>query len=185
MESRMSQQRLLPERVISGGQTGADQAGLIVACRFGIPTSGWMPKGFLTTTGPAPDLAREFGLGEHTGGYADRTEANVRLADGTLRCAASFGTLGEKCTLKWLRHHSKPYLDIDRATPPPVEEVAEWIKRHSIRVLNVAGNVEPKSKKAKTSGITEFVIDYLSRVFLVLGHSPLLASDQEATEPGE
>jgi hypothetical protein len=181
----MSEQQLLPQRVISGGQTGADQAGLIAARRFGIPTGGWMPRDFLTTTGPAPDLARKFGLQEHTGGYADRTEANVRLADGTLRFAASFETLGEKCTLKWLLHHGKPYMDIDRADPPPVEEVAAWIKRHNIRVLNVAGNVEPKSKKAKASGITEFVIDYLSRVFLALGHSPQPASDQEAIEPGK
>jgi hypothetical protein len=36
----------------------------------------------------------------------------------------------------------------------------------------VAGNVEPKSRKARTSGITEFVIDYLSRVLLALGHAP-------------
>lgn len=180
----MSEQ-LLPERVISGGQTGADQAGLIAARRFGIPTGGWMPKGFLTRRGPAPELAREFRLREHTGGYADRTEANVRLADGTLRFAATFETLGEKCTLKWLRHHRKPYLDIDRAAPPPIEEVAAWIKRHNVKVLNVTGNVEPKSKRAKTSGITEFVIDYLSRVFLVLEHSPQPASDEEATEPGE
>jgi hypothetical protein len=79
--------------------------------------------------------------------------------------------LGEQCTLKWLRHHGKPYLDIGRAAPPPVEEVAAWIKKHNIQVLNVPGNVEPKSKKAKASGITELVIDYLSGVFVTLGHS--------------
>jgi hypothetical protein len=38
----ISEQPLLPERVVSGGQTGADQAGLIAARRFGIPTGGWM-----------------------------------------------------------------------------------------------------------------------------------------------
>jgi hypothetical protein len=181
----MSEQPLLPERVVSGGQTGADQTGLTAARRFGIPTGGWMPRGFLTTAGPAPELAREFGLREHSGGYADRTEANVRLAHGTLRFAATFETPGEKCTLKWLRHHGKPYLDIDRNAPPPVEEVAVWIRRHNIRVLNVAGNVEPKLRKARASGITAFVIDYLSRVFLALGHAPQPAADEEATEQGE
>src|SRR5262249_11519188 len=73
-----------------------------------------------------------------------RTEATVRESDGTLRFAASFETFGEKCTLKWLRHHGKPYLDIDRAAPPPVEVVADWIRQHKIKVLNVAGNAEPK-----------------------------------------
>src|SRR5262249_20924860 len=174
-----------PEGVVCGGRPGGDRGGLTAARRFGIPMGGWMPKGFLTTTGPAPELAAEYGLREHSGGYADRTEANVRLADGTLRFAASFETLGEKCTLKWLLHHHKPYLDIDRADPPPVEEVAEWIKRHNVKVLNVSGNVEPKSKKAKASGITEFVLGYLSRVFLALGHSQQPASDHEDTEPGQ
>lgn len=174
----MSELLLLPQKVISGGQTGADQAGLMAARRFGIPTGGWMPKGFQTTSGPAPELAREFGLREHPGGYADRTETNVRTSDGTLRFAASFETLGEKCTLKCIRLHSKPYMDIDFAAPPPVEEVVAWIRRHDIKVLNVAGNVEPKSTRAKASGISEFVMDYLSRVFLVLGHSPQPASGE-------
>jgi hypothetical protein len=178
----MPEQQLLPQRVISGGQTGADQAGLIAARRFGIPTGGWMPKGFLTNSGPAPELAREFGLREHPGSYADRTETNVRLADGTLRFAASFETLGEKCTLKWLRHHSKPFMDIDMNAPLPVEEVAAWVKRHNVKVLNVAGNVEARSKRAKASGIAEFVIEYLSRLFLVLGHSAQSAFTDEAPE---
>jgi len=42
---------LLPEKVISGGQTGADQAGLVAAARFAIPTGGWMPHGFETAEG--------------------------------------------------------------------------------------------------------------------------------------
>src|SRR5262249_48848852 len=171
-----------PEGVVCGGRPGGDRGGLTAARRFGIPMGGWMPQGFLTTTGPAPDLAREYGLQEHPGGYADRTEANVRLADGTLRLAASFETPGEQCTLKGLLHHGKPYLHIDPADPPPGEEVAAWIKRHNIRVLNVAGNVEPKSRKAKASGITEFVIDYLSQVFVALGHAPSPSADEATSE---
>ena len=34
---------MAPERVISGGQTGADRAALIAARAAGIPTGGWMP----------------------------------------------------------------------------------------------------------------------------------------------
>jgi hypothetical protein len=37
--------RAMLERVISGGQTGADQAGLAAAKRLGVPTGGFMPKG--------------------------------------------------------------------------------------------------------------------------------------------
>ena len=92
----------LPRKVISGGQTGADQAGLIVAQRFGIPTGGWMPRGWKTATGANPQLAEAFGLREHTGDYADRTAANVRDSDGTIRFAGSFRIFGERCTLKWI-----------------------------------------------------------------------------------
>jgi hypothetical protein len=51
------------ERVISGGQTGADQGGLRAAQACGIPTGGWAPRGWLTEAGPAPWLA-DWGLVE-------------------------------------------------------------------------------------------------------------------------
>lgn len=166
----MSNSMRSPVQVISGGQTGADQAGLRAARRFGIPTGGWMPRGFQTSRGPNPDLARAFGLREHPGGYAERTGANVRDSDGTVRIAACWTTLGERCTLKWLRRLGKPFLDVDRNAPRPVEEVIAWLRRHQIQVLNVAGNVEPKSRRAQTFGLGAFTEAYLARVFLALGH---------------
>ena len=53
-------------KIISGGQTGADQAGLAAAKRLGIPTGGFFSKGFLTEAGPRPDLAAEYRLEETT-----------------------------------------------------------------------------------------------------------------------
>jgi hypothetical protein len=35
----------LIERIVSGGQTGADRAALDCAINWGIPHSGWCPKG--------------------------------------------------------------------------------------------------------------------------------------------
>jgi hypothetical protein len=32
------------EKIISGGQTGVDRAGLDVALELGIPSGGWCPK---------------------------------------------------------------------------------------------------------------------------------------------
>jgi hypothetical protein len=49
------------ELVITGGHTGADQAGLRAARACGIPTGGWVPRGWLTEAGPAPWLA-DWGL---------------------------------------------------------------------------------------------------------------------------
>ncbi len=163
----------LPRKVISGGQIGADQAGLIVAARYKIATGGWMPRGFLTLRGPDPEVAARFGLQEHPSeAYPERTELNVRTSDGTIRFAANWKTPGELCTLKFIRQHGKPCIDVDIKNPRPVEEIAEWISRERIKTLNVAGNVEPKSRGAQASGITDFVIDYLGRVFEALGHQP-------------
>ena len=121
---------------------------------------------------PNPGLAREYGLKEHSGGYPERTGANVREADATIRFAASFQTYGERCTLRWLHELHKPYLDVDLAAPPPPRQVADWLAANRVRVLNVAGNVEPKSKRAKAAGITAFVRAYLVEVFTLLGHPP-------------
>jgi predicted Rossmann-fold nucleotide-binding protein len=66
-------------KVISGGQTGVDQAGLRAARAVGLATGGSAPRGWETEDGPAPWLAeceRE--------GYLARTEANVRASDGTM-----------------------------------------------------------------------------------------------------
>jgi Circularly permutated YpsA SLOG family len=52
------------ERVISGGQTGADQAGLAAAKLLGIPTGGCMRRGWLTEDGSRSDLAAAYGLPE-------------------------------------------------------------------------------------------------------------------------
>ena len=62
-------------KIISGGQTGADQAALDVAIKLGIPHGGWIPKGRKTESGPLPDkyLLQEM----PNGSYAKRTEKNV------------------------------------------------------------------------------------------------------------
>lgn len=70
--------------VISGGQTGADQAGLAAAKFLDYRTGGRCPKGYLTELGAEPWL-REFGLVETSSpGYRSRTLANVQVSDGTV-----------------------------------------------------------------------------------------------------
>jgi len=43
------------KKIISGGQTGADRAGLDVAIKKGIPHGGWIPKGRKTEDGTLPE----------------------------------------------------------------------------------------------------------------------------------
>ena len=127
-------------------------------------------RGYPPAEGPNPQLAEQYGLREHTGGYAERTAANVRSSDGTIRIAGTFNSLGEKCTLRCLREQRKPYINVDMHEPIEVAKVVEWIRSHNVRVLNVAGNRRPKSKSAKSWGIEVFAIELLCQVFRALGH---------------
>jgi hypothetical protein len=159
------------ELVMSGGQTGADQAGLRIAKQFGIPTGGWMPLDWQTGAGPRPDFEQLYGMKcLHHGGYKERTEANVRLSNGTIRFAADFNSMGEKCTLNAINDNNKPYMDIDINNPlsTPIV-VATWIRKNNIKKLNIAGNTQPAKPNAKAFKITEFTEQFLSELFTELG----------------
>lgn len=146
------------ERVISGGQVGADIAGVRAAKSCGIKTAGHMPLGFLTLTGMRPEYEAEFGMKEiGSRSYAHRTEVNAAESDGTIRIAYRWNSPGERCTLRAIEKHGKPYLDIDPGNPLKPRRVALWIAREGIRVLNIAGNSDPN--------LEPFVESYLVAVF--------------------
>ena len=73
-------------KVVSGGQMGADVAGLRAAKELGIPTGGFAPAGWQTSKGPQPGLATEFGLlegpqsGSIAANYHARTIKNLQGA---------------------------------------------------------------------------------------------------------
>ena len=136
-------------KVISGGQDGADVAGLRAARRLGVATGGWMPAGYRTTRGARPEYAALYGVTcTSTEDYAARTRLNVRGADATVRFAWDWRSLGELATLREIRRAGKPYLDVtivrevDGATDLDLEppELRLWLSRNHVRVLNVAGN---------------------------------------------
>lgn len=130
------------KRVISGGQSGVDQAGLYAAKSIGLKTGGWAPKNWKTSEGPKPILLKAFGLQEHSGGYQDRTWANVKDSDATLRLAINFNSIGEICTLNAIRRYSKPYFDIILPDPDlyQMNDAIEWLHSVPGTILNIAGN---------------------------------------------
>jgi hypothetical protein len=152
---------MLLKKVISGGQTGADRAGLVAAQLVGIPTGGTATAGYRTLDGPDYSLRDLFGLVEHTSwAYPPRTEANAREGEGTMRFATDFYSPGERCTLKFIKKHGRIHFDVDADDPPPVEDAIEWMVKNKITVLNVAGNSERTSP-----GIYDFTLAYLLKVF--------------------
>ena len=63
------------EKIVSGGQTGADRAALDFAIKHGIPHGGWCPKGRLAEDG---SLDLRYQMQETPSqGYVQRTEWNV------------------------------------------------------------------------------------------------------------
>lgn len=151
------------KKVISGGQTGADQAGLRAARNAGLQTGGMVPKGCLTEAGPCPELVTVYGCHESKSDkYPPRTFDNVKNSDGTVRFAYDFESAGEKLTLKAIVNYGRPFADVtmqrrDLMTP---EVVANWIISSRIATLNVAGNREKTH-----SGIGSEVEEFLSEVF--------------------
>jgi hypothetical protein len=151
-------------KIISGGQNGADQAGLRAAKFCGLETGGWLPKDCMTLDGPKPEYLTEYGMQEHpVKGYPARTEANVKDSNGTLRFAETFSSAGEKCTLRAIKWFNRPYLNIDVKRPKDKELVLSWIKENDIKILNIAGNSEQTAP-----GIGGFVYDYLVEIFKIV-----------------
>jgi hypothetical protein len=129
--------------IISGGQTGADQAGLQVALDHSIKTGGWSAHGWLTKDGPNQELLQgRYNLKEHTGGYKQRTHENAKVSDGTIRCCVDFFSPGEICTLNGIKKFKKPHFDIYLPQPASHKDLLIWLLRYNIKVLNVAGNTQ-------------------------------------------
>lgn len=144
-------------KIVSGGQTGADQGGLNAGLALGLQTGGWVPRGCKTLDGECLKLLTVYGCIEHPSEeYLMRTECNVRDSDGTVRFAVDFTSAGEKCTMKFINKWKRPHFDVDVKNPPPVSAFREWLEDRGIEVLNVAGNSERRSK-----GIHDFVVKYL------------------------
>src|SRR6202049_1492075 len=107
------------EKIVSGGQTGADQAALVVACERGLQVGGWVPKGRLAEDGPIPK--RYSGLVEtESSDPAVRTSLNVRDSDATLIVSHGPLTGGSLLTLEEARRCGKPVMHLDLRETTPV-----------------------------------------------------------------
>lgn len=128
------------ERVVSGGQTGVDRAGLDAAIACGLAHGGWCPRGRRAEDGtvPARYRLRETSSPE----YYVRTDRNVRDSDGTVVLCAGAPAGGSALTLDYAARRRRPALVLDLDLVPPGAAAAKlraWIAEHAIARLNVAG----------------------------------------------
>jgi hypothetical protein len=129
------------ERIVSGGQTGADRAGLDAAIACGLPHGGWCPKGRKAEDGPIPD---HYNLVETEGAsYLARTERNVKQSDGTVIFTMAELAGGAARTADFARRHRRPWVHV-RLDATTDEDGAGMLiafaAGHRVKVLNVAGS---------------------------------------------
>ena len=148
------------ERVVSGGQTGVDRAALDVALILGIPVGGWCPQGRKAEDGRLPI---HYPLSETPSDqYAERTEWNVRDADGTLILTRGAVRGGTSLTRALAMRMGKPYLVVQLDETASVAEVQRWIESKGLRVLNIAG-----PRESQQPGIYAAVVKFLPAVLRV------------------
>jgi predicted Rossmann-fold nucleotide-binding protein len=137
--------RLTLEKIISGGQTGVDRAALDVALELGVPCGGWCPKGRKAEDGCIPD---RYPLQETPfPDYKVRTEWNVKDSDGTLILTSGKPTGGTALTITLAEKYAKPNLILVFSETSTPAAVRQWLSRHNIRTLNVAGPRESEEPR--------------------------------------
>ena len=141
-------EKIFLSKIVSGGQTGADQAALDFAIEHGIPHGGWIPKGRLTEVGSLPE---QYCLNEMTTkSYPKRTEKNIVDSDGTLIVSLGKMTGGTLLTWELAPKHSKPCIHIDlnvNSVTGGALLLRDWVKDSEVRILNVGGPRESKDRR--------------------------------------
>jgi hypothetical protein len=147
----MSDKYSIPEgfKIVSGGQTGADQAGLDWAIAHGISHGGWCPKGRKTEVGVADEryLLRE----TPSSNYLERTEWNVRDSDATVIFTMTEELSGgSKRTAEFAEKLGKPWFHFKPRVH--AKYLARFLALHKVVVLNIAG-----SRESSAFGISDLV----------------------------
>ena len=153
-------------KIVSGGQTGVDRAGLEAAIALGLPYGGWVPKGRLAEDGVVP--LKYVGMQEHiSSNYAVRTKANVRDSDAALIIAPGLPlSRGTMLTLRTAERLRRPHHVACLGDANAMDEAARWLQSFQRIerpfVLNIAGPRESGAPGIQKQA-TEFLHQLLSR----------------------
>src|SRR5215471_4442040 len=151
-------------RIVTGGQTGVDQAALFAAKVCSVQTGGCAyqknGKQFLTEEGES-DWLRDYGL-EPMGTYNDQYGYNVYRTDATLVFGVSTGGSN---LVRWMcKYAQRPCKhigwDATHGFSETAEEVAKWLTMLNVKQVCVAGN-----RESKNPGIGEAVYEWLVNCF--------------------
>lgn len=150
------------EKIISGGQTGVDQGVLQAAIDRNIDHGGWCPPGRTCETGIIPSQFKLFNTtrdrySRNSPPRSMRTFLNVRDSDGTLVLFDSNKSKGTKFAKAQAIRLKRPLFV---SAGEDVDEVMYWLRKHDIKVLNIAGPSE-KEKPGANDRAFLFIIKLL------------------------
>lgn len=143
------------KKIVSGGQTGADQAGLEIAKELKLNTGGFIPIGCVTAKGPMMRLLKDYNLTEIGGSYVNRSMMNVDSSDGTIAfklkdSPGTDGTIRYCLTGSWQIQQTdhiqlyRPVLIVTglskECEKSIIAIIKDFIERHQIKTLNIAGH---------------------------------------------
>jgi len=134
-------------KIVSGGQTGADRAGLDVAIELGMEYGGYIPRGRRTEDGSLPSRYDRI-VELETPSYPVRTRKNVLESDATLLFTIGKMSKGTGLTLKIASKAGKPYLHVNLKSVSRAKAsglIKNWLSNTRPGVLNIAGSRESKS----------------------------------------
>lgn len=129
------------ERIVCGGQTGADRAALDAAISRGIDYGGWVPKGRLDECGIIPACYQNLKEADDARPET-RTALNVRDSDATLILAHGPLQSGSAYTRDMARELGRPCCSVDLkqiSLNDAVQAIGSWLDKVRPNVLNVAG----------------------------------------------
>ncbi|GAG77482.1 unnamed protein product, partial [marine sediment metagenome] len=168
-------------KIISGGQTGADQAALDAAIRLEFPYGGWISKGRRTEDGILPYTYELKAL--KSAGHPNHTERNIMDADGIL--IISHGKLigGSVQPRKLAKKYNRQFLHINLDETPAfiaASKINNWIIEYDIEILNVTGS--RASKDPTIYQDTKYIIEGVILLGLVHARSSSMITDYSKEE---
>ncbi len=179
-------------KIVCGFQDGADIAGARAAVACGLPTTGWMPPDFMTSSGSHPEYAGLYGakaldpkpysnlLGmiDSDGwksAYRQRTILNVEMSRGVVWFGNPWSPGGKLTLQTTINANIEHYVVVNSSYHGGYGEptLEDWIRREVLEdeakpVLLIAGNRESRNR-----GIEQWVEAYLTAVFRNLAGRPV------------